>query len=230
VKGLDRIRRAVRDGLTEAPRVGDGVAPPAWASELADLLMTANRSGGRDQIARSVAHAIEEVSKRIDTVRVVATGISWLGGGVAAVERTMADLIASAKQEVVLTAYSMTLGSERIWEELARALATGVRCTLVIDRYEQQDEEARMLLGRLATTYPATMQMFEFVPMDDRDGLHAKVVVVDRGAALIGSANLSHRGLVSAHELSVVVEGPTAGQIVEQVERLLRSHSVRRIT
>ena len=228
--GRDRIRRAVRDGLVEAPRLGAGVSHPEWANELADLLITADRSGGRDQLAVSMAHAIDEVRRRTDAVRVVATGISWLGSGVAAVERTMADLIASAKQEVMLTAYSMTLGSERIWDELERALATGVRCTLVIDRYEQQDEEARMLLGRLAATYSATMQMFEFVPMDDRDGLHAKVVVVDRGAALIGSANLSHRGLVSAHELSVVVEGPTAGQIVEQVERLIRSHSVRRIT
>jgi phosphatidylserine/phosphatidylglycerophosphate/cardiolipin synthase-like enzyme len=230
VKGRDRIRRAVRDGLTEAPRVDEGGSPPAWANELADLLIMAERSGGRDQVAISVVHAIEEVSRRTDAVRVVATGIAWLGGGVAAVERTMADLVASAKQEIVLTAYSMTLGSERIWDELERALATGVRCTLVIDRYDQQDAEARTLLGRLATMYPATMQMFEFVPVDDRDGLHAKVVVVDREAALIGSANLSHRGLVSAHELSVVVEGPTAGQIVEQVERLLRSPSVHRIT
>lgn len=218
----------MQEGMLEASRRVTST-PPDWALEMADLMVMAHNSGGRTQVASSLLHGIDETARLTDSVRVVVTGIEWLGGGVAAVERTMADLIASAKREVVLTAYSMTLGSERIWDEIERALGTGVRCTLVIDRHDDQDVAARGLVARLAANYAATLQVFDFVPADERDGLHAKVVVVDREAALIGSANLSHRGMVSAHELSVVVEGPTAGRIVEQVERLLGSSSVRRL-
>lgn len=228
MRGRERIRQAMQEGMIEASRQAAPTTPD-WALEMADLIITARDSGGRVQVASSLLHGINEAARLTDSVRVVATGIEWLGGGVAAVERTMADLIASAEREVVLTAYSMTLGSERIWDEIERALGTGVRCTLLIDRYDDQDAAARGLVARLAATYEATLQVFDFVPTDERDGLHAKVIVVDREAALIGSANLSHRGMVSAHELSVVVEGPTAGRIVEQVERLLGSSSVRRL-
>jgi hypothetical protein len=35
--------------------------------------------------------------------------------------------------------------------------------------------------------------------------------------------------MVTAHELAVVVEGPTAERVAEQIDRLLGSQSVRRI-
>ncbi len=228
MKPNERFRRALLDGMIEGRRQPPGPAPE-WALALADAVLAAQQVGGRTEVAAVIAGGVFEAERQADVVRVVATGIEWLGGGIAAVERTMVDLIAGATREVVLTAYSMTLGSERVWDEIERAIATGIRTTLVIDRHDDQDADARALVSRLASRYAPTLQVYDFVPADDRDGLHAKVLVVDREAALIGSANLSHRGLVSAHELSVVIEGPTAGLIVEQVERLVRSSSVHRV-
>jgi phosphatidylserine/phosphatidylglycerophosphate/cardiolipin synthase-like enzyme len=55
------------------------------------------------------------------------------------------------------------------------------------------------------------------------EGLHAKVLVADRSAALVGSSNLTFHGLVSSHELAVLVRGPLAGEIADRIDMLARS-------
>jgi phosphatidylserine/phosphatidylglycerophosphate/cardiolipin synthase-like enzyme len=221
----------MEEGIREALRSihgGEATPVPDWARSVADLAVEAHRIGGRDRLASAVRDGIGQIAERVDKVSIVATGIEWLGGGVAAVERTMTQLVSRAERELILTAYAVTSGSERVWEQIERALETGVRCTLIVDRLTEQRDEVQALLRRLAKGHAAALRTYDFVAADEREGLHAKVLIVDRRVALIGSANLSHRGMVSAHELAVVIEGPTAELMAEQVERLLRSGSVRR--
>lgn len=227
MRRLGELGRALREGMEEAPR--GRPAQEGWSLALADVVLDIASGGGRSEVAAALEAGLAELERRTDTVRLVATGIEWLGGGVAAVERTMASMVASAQREIVMTAYSMTPGGGRVWAEVEKAFATGVRGVILVDRLDQQHQDVRAMLARLAAKYRPRVGLYDFVPAEDRDGLHAKVLVVDREIALVGSANLSHRGLVTAHELSVVVEGPTAGRIVEQVERLLRSPAIRQI-
>ena len=41
--------------------------------------------------------------------------------------------------------------------------------------------------------------------------------------ALVGSPNLTFHGMMSAHELAVVIRGPAAEAIASRVDRLLHS-------
>jgi cardiolipin synthase len=66
--------------------------------------------------------------------------------------------------------------------------------------------------------------------MGNQTDLHAKVLVVDRSIALVGSANLSFHGMVSNHEMALVVRGPTAEVIAERFDMLARSAAVRSFT
>jgi cardiolipin synthase len=56
--------------------------------------------------------------------------------------------------------------------------------------------------------------------------LHAKVIVADRKMALVGSSNLSRRGLLNNHELALFVEGKTVEQIASAIDKLLLSPSI----
>lgn len=221
---------SIADGMRDSLRAPaePTLAVPEWALCVADLALAAHSGGGRERLASVFKSALDRAVEQIDEVSIVATGLEWLGGGVGAVERTAAELIAGAQREIVLTVYSITPGSERVWDEIERALVTGVRCTAVVDRLKEQHIEMQSLLARLAGEHPQTFRIYDFAGESVTEGLHAKVLVVDRRTALVGSANLSHRGMVSAHELAVVVRGPTGERIAEQVDRLLRSACVKR--
>jgi cardiolipin synthase len=65
------------------------------------------------------------------------------------------------------------------------------------------------------------------VPADGGD-LHAKVICADERIAVIGSSNLSFRGLVSNYELGVVVRGEPARIIGDKLRTMFSSRSVER--
>ena len=66
--------------------------------------------------------------------------------------------------------------------------------------------------------------LVDFRGEDDNDHLHAKVVVADRLRAIVGSANLTAHGLLLAHELAVLLEGPAADDIAARIDLLARSN------
>jgi cardiolipin synthase len=209
---------------------GDGRPVPAGAEEtqrLAEAVAEALARRGQAGVIEELQEGIAAAARHTDRVSLAATGLGWLGGGVPAVERTVTDLLAGAEQEILLTAYSMTPGTGRVWEALETALATGVRCTLIADRIGEQHEDIRMFLCELRRRHPGFFAVYDFSGSDPADTLHAKIVVVDRRTALVGSANLTFRGMVSAHELALVVRGPAAEKIAGRIDLLLRSPLVR---
>jgi cardiolipin synthase len=182
---------------------------------------------GPAALIEELQEGIVAAARHADRVSLAVTGLGWLGGGVPAVERTITDLLARAEQEILLTAYSMTPGTGRVWDALEAALATGVRCTLIADHIDAQHPDIRAFLSELRRRHPGIFAVYSFSGSDPADTLHAKIVVVDRRTALVGSPNLTFRGMVSAHELAVVVRGPAAEQIAGRVDLLLRSALVR---
>ena len=232
IDAAERLSKRIEDGIRSSMRgrLGrSGVPTARWARTLADLLEKVVATGG-PALADVLADALPRAAEHIDEITLAVTGAGWLGGGTPSVERTLSELIASAQQEILVTAYSVTPGSERIWDEIERALATGIRTTIVVDRIAGQCEEARLLLDRLARSYPETLALYDFISDDAGSGLHAKVLVVDRRLALVGSANLSHRGMVTAHEMAAVVQGPTADRVAARVDALIGSPFVLRVS
>lgn len=184
-------------------------------------------SRGPSGVASVLHQALGDAAARCDEVQVVATGSAWVGGGTGSVGSAVEELILSATCEILLTAFSVTRGAERIVRALETAIQTGVQCVLVVDRPENQDGEQLARVLALRNRFPASFRVFGFNSSDDTEGLHAKLLVVDRRTAFVGSSNLSFRGMVSAHEVGVIVRGPTADRLASLVDRLLAVPYVR---
>jgi len=157
---------------------------------------------------------------------VVVTGIAWMGSGIGSIESALERLFREAEQEIALTAYAISGGADLLFDWLEAALARGVQVRLVINRLSTQPPDVIARLHLLARTYPH-FHLYSFASDGEAD-LHAKAVVVDRRLALVGSSNLSRRGLLANHELAVLVEGPVTADVARAIDLLCTSqHTVR---
>lgn len=188
---------------------------------LRNAFADADRSLAADRVARWLVNRARSTNE----VGVVATGLSWVGGGTRSVEQTLISLITAASDEILVTAYSLTSGSSRVMDALVAAVSTGVRCAFVINRLDQQRHDVRLSLSELVARHPGVVSVYTFSDVAS-EGLHAKVVVVDRSAALVGSANLTFHGMTASHELGLLVRGPAAGAVAAAIDRLIASPQV----
>lgn len=152
-------------------------------------------------------------------IRVLVSGLNWMGSGVGSIESAIERLLAEARNEILLTAYSIG-NADRIFELLESALARGVRVRMLVNRLSEQHESVQRRLERLRQKYPYFV-LLPFEPGEERGDLHAKVLVVDRQRALVGSSNLSYNGMVLNHELAVLIEGKEASEIARVIDKLL---------
>lgn len=214
----DQIRRVI-----ERVSVGETTAE----GELAHLLGVGLATDGPIEIARRLASEIVRSERSRDHVSVLTTGLGWLGGGAGAIERALTRLIDTANHDLVLAVYAMSPGPARVWDALERAIDGGISCTLVIDRLDSQDSGMRDRLSVLCERHRRTFQVFDFVGDTGRDHLHAKALVADRRRAVVGSANLTAHGMLLAHELALLIDGPAAEEIAARIDLLARSRLVR---
>lgn len=213
------IERAI---VGAAPVDGDKLA-----GVVAQLMDSGVNNNGPAQIASSILDGIRTASHRLNRVRVVVTGIGWVGGGVGSVEETLLGVVRQAQHEILATAYTITAGSSRILEQFEHAAATGVRVRLIVDHFDHQDTKVREGLRSLAQRFPTTFGVYDFTGVSGSGQLHAKSLVVDRRRAVVGSANLTFHGMISAHEMAVVVDGPAAEQIAGRIDLLMHFAGVR---
>jgi cardiolipin synthase len=161
-------------------------------------------------------------------VSVVVTGTPWMGSGIGSIETALHRLFTEAGDELLLTVYRITSGADLLPEWLESSLGRGIRTKVVVNRLaEQPSQVAVATLLRLARNYPH-FELFDCIPVEDTD-LHAKIVVADRRRAIVGSSNMSRRGLLTNLELAVAVEGPLATRVAEAVDRLIGSRYVTRV-
>lgn len=158
---------------------------------------------------------------------VLVTGIDWMGGGIGSIESAMEQMFQEASGELLLTVYSISNRTDLLFDLLEAALSRGVQTKMVINRFEKQPYGVSKRLRDLAGKYPHFL-LFGFSGGDESD-LHAKVVVADRKIALVGSSNLSWRGMVTNYELAALVQDDAAITAAQAVDRLLVSENVTRI-
>jgi cardiolipin synthase len=178
----------------------------------------------------TIAGEIRTVFREVNRVSLIVTGLGWLGGGIRAIESALLRLIESADQEIVMAVYAMTPGPERLWTAVERAVDGGVRCSITVDRLDQQNREMLDWLRRLSERHRETLHVHDYLGEDDNDHLHAKIVVADRRRAIVGSANLTAHGLLLAHELALAIDGPIAEEIASRLDLLARSNLVRTVS
>ena len=159
--------------------------------------------------------------------RVVVTGLSWMGSGIGSIESAVVELFGEATNEIIMAVYSIGTGADLIYQWLEGALVRGIQVTLVINHLDGQPRDVVARLRQLTGRY-RHFRVFDFLGEGESD-LHAKVVVVDHRLALIGSSNISRRGLLTNHELAVIVDGETAAEAGRAMDALIASSHTRRV-
>lgn len=156
--------------------------------------------------------------------KLFASGQEWIGGGIGSIETGLRDLLAGADREVLLITYSITSGSNRLIGWMQDALNRGVMVKMVVNHPANQPPATMNRLQNLAGEYPH-FQLYSFKSNGGAD-LHAKAVIADQTSALVGSYNLSKRGLLHNHELAILFEGPVVEDLVRLFTALITSKLV----
>ncbi|MFJ6096609.1 DISARM system phospholipase D-like protein DrmC [Williamsia muralis] len=178
---------------------------------LAELVTTA---GGAD-LAAAVLDGIAAVPRSLGPEPV------WTAPKVPGLEgRTtlaVADLINRATATIYAATYSAGAGAEYV-QALANAVERGVSVTVILDQGMQAKSGRavpKVLDGARVWTY-APEPVGEWTPLQ-----HAKLVVVDRNAALVTSANFSNAAAKLNLECGLLCRDPVlADGLVRQLETL----------
>jgi cardiolipin synthase len=140
------------------------------------------------------------------------------------IERAYRRAIGSARQEVVIAnAYFLPGGALR--RALMSAARRGVKVTLLLQgkyEYFMQYHAVRPVYGALID---AGVEIHEY----ERSFLHAKVAVVDRHWATVGSSNLDPLSMLLAREANVVVEDHAFAADLNSRLQLAITHHGRRV-
>jgi cardiolipin synthase len=203
-------------------------AEPPTAGRLAEAVVRELSAPGGEARVTGAFEAALHAERVPDLVTVAVTGLDWLGSGVPAVEQALLTVIGEASDELLITSYNVTSGASRIVEALEVALQRGVRVTTMINRFDEQEPAGKALLVNLEQRFPHSFRLYDFVHPNEKESLHAKLIIADRRLALVGSANLSFLGMIANHELGVLIRGPAAATIASCVDRLLCSRHAHR--
>lgn len=125
----------------------------------------------------------------------------------------VADLIDSATSEIILASYA-THPSAGVQASLQRAVDHQVDVTLLLERPADNPK-----FGGLNDPFPGLKARRLCWPASERPAgasMHAKILVVDRSVALIGSANLTGMAMLDNLECGLLVRG---GRIPGQMAR-----------
>jgi len=147
----------------------------------------------------------------VENVTLVATGYQWIGNGVRAFDSKIIELIAGSKKNLLLTAYSLT--NFKVIEKIEECLERGVSVEVYINQ-DENNTKALEKLEQIRINYP-----YLHIKVIASGTLHAKIIVSDQTRVLIGSANLTHSGMLKNYELGVEI---TDNEISQQVIKILR--------
>jgi phosphatidylserine/phosphatidylglycerophosphate/cardiolipin synthase-like enzyme len=150
---------------------------------------------------------------------IAVTGSSWIGRGIRSIRTMVRESFTRATQEIQLAVYSVNEKPEELVELLEGQLVRGVRILLVINRFASQPDAAQEKLRELARRN-SNFTIRDFNQADHREDLHAKLIVIDREIAMVGSANLTWKGMVMNHELMIRLHGKLATKIAELIDKL----------
>jgi phosphatidylserine/phosphatidylglycerophosphate/cardiolipin synthase-like enzyme len=145
--------------------------------------------------------AIQRIRER-QSVDVVWTGPDPGTGSGRLTAATVIDLIGEARHEILLVSY-VTQTEPQIDTALAAAAARGVEVTILAER--QADNPAYTSSG---APFPRLQALRLYWPASQRlpgAALHAKIIVVDRRIALVGSANLTGRAMEANLECGILI-------------------------
>lgn len=160
-------------------------------------------------------------------VQVVVSGRGWLGSGFISVETALFELLTKAENEITIVAYSIGGIVGDLTERLEQVVQRGVKVQIIVNRFSDQPQNVQNWMKSLQLSYLNLVKIYSFDQPDEHADLHAKIILVDRKHALIGSANLSLRGMRHNHELALMLQGRAVYDIGTAIDTLLKSSLVK---
>lgn len=154
----------------------------------------------------------------MSSLNILTTDPKLMKIGGRSMELGMLDLINDSGDEIQILSYSITHGAERIMKALENALDRGVKLTFILNKEESVDHDIMMSLRNFSKVYRHA-KIYTFSRTDRMD-LHAKLLISDRSRAVIGSANLTSRGLLWNLEIGFMIEDDTIWKLSEMVDSI----------
>jgi len=156
----------------------------------------------------------------LSSIKILATGSDFLKEGVRGTGPVVEELMENIENELHILAYVISKHAEKFLGLIEKALESGIKTTLVINNLKQQDDYVQDKLLK----WKSKFRYFNLVDFNRKEKtLHAKVVVVDRDKAVLGSANFSWGGMSGNYEIGILLEGREAWTLSKLVDDVANS-------
>lgn len=215
-----RLSQAMNEGPEAIHALQHGTVLPMSSAAVVQAL--ALSKAGQAQRASGALTAYLDLLAEIPEVTPVWTGPeSNLPGGRLTLA-VLADLIGEAQREILLVSYA-TFPSPEVRTALNDAVARGVEVTTLLERQIDNPQ-----FNGHGDPFPGTQLRHLTWPGWRRPSgasMHAKLLVVDRQIALVGSANLTGYGLERNLECGLLVRGgPVPGALAGHLLEMRNLH------
>lgn len=160
-------------------------------------------------------------------IYLVATGMCLVGKNVRTVQSVVEEMLQEAEEEIIIASYTISGNLRDFFSLLEDAAARGVRILILLNHLESQPSQVREKLRRFSSEFPH-VKIYSY--SKEKSDLHMKVITVDREKALVGSANITWRGMTENLELGAIIKGKIAEDISRLLENLILSGSFRKIS
>jgi phosphatidylserine/phosphatidylglycerophosphate/cardiolipin synthase-like enzyme len=167
---------------------------------------------------------------RIQTavIELAVSGKYWVGRKGGSVLTSIREITDIAQDEIQLTVYAFGKNTLGFLQILQTILARGIKIQIIINRFSRQPASIRKKLAELKKQF-GYLTIFDFNPQNQNEDLHAKIIVIDRTWAVVGSPNVSWHGYISNHELALILKGEMVQTIAGMIDDLARSNDTKEV-
>jgi len=156
----------------------------------------------------------------MNDVEILVTGFNIMKGKTRGTNPVVEELIRNADKEIQIVAYLFSSHALHILELIEDAAEKGVKVDIIINDLRSQHENVIAKLNQLVNNFPH-LRVYNFEG-NQKEMIHAKILVTDRKKAIVGSANFSWSGMYKNYEIGVFIEGETVWDLAKVVDEITK--------
>lgn len=152
-----------------------------------------------------------------------ASGKHWIGADVETISHTVFDLLSQAKTSIQISAFSMgekNDATQTFFKIIREQLNAGRYVQFIVNNFNGDT------IGKFSKKQINSLKefqnfdFFDFCGQDKFGALHAKIIVIDRTIALIGSSNISSSAMNHNYEIMLNIGGDDVAKIANLLDVL----------
>lgn len=152
-----------------------------------------------------------------------ASGKLWVGHDSSRISNTVFDALAQAKSSIQISAFSLgeqNAATQTFFKIICQQLHAGRYVQFIVNNLTGKtigkfSKKQLLLLQKFKN-----FDLFNFQGADKYGVLHAKIIVIDRTVALIGSPNISNNAMNHNYEIMLSIEGKDVAKIANMLDML----------